>query len=57
MQVALDRQAEAAADGAEFREADIAQLGGAHAEVAETEGAVRVVGIERSGARCSRRRA
>jgi hypothetical protein len=35
-----------AADGGELGEADVPQLGRSHAEIAETEGAVRIVGID-----------
>ena len=44
MKVALDAETETALDALQFGEADIAELGTTHAEVAEAEENVRLVG-------------
>ncbi len=46
MPIALDGQSDPAAHGGEFGEPNAAKLGEAHAEIAEAEGDVGVVGIE-----------
>ena len=40
VQVALDGKSELAAHGAKLREADVAEFGAAHSEIAEAEGEV-----------------
>ena len=44
--VTLDREAHRAAQRGELREADVAEFGAAESEVAQAEGAVRVLGVE-----------